>query len=316
MLVCDAPSLALALRAPMLELLIMSTMPNPRTSPSILARLAHPTWMLCIATSILLGPAALARASDGVVELSQTCAVSTGCLAGDAPGFPIVIASPGSFILTSDLDVRVATSPVDTTAIDVQTGLAGTTIDLNGFSLIGPASCSFLPPCTSTGTGQGVAGVASVKNGTVRGMGSDGVSVSGDVEGVRAIGNGGRGIAVSFGTLSRSVAAINGATGLSATNGSVESSVSSQNQSLGLSLNRSTGENLSIADNAGIEVSLSRSRLGHSLIDENGGGEVSCTDCALTGNQFSDCVGAACLGAGTIFQVPAGSNLCGNVVCP
>ena len=30
-------------------------------------------------------------ASDGVVEINQTCAITTGCFAGDASGFPVTI---------------------------------------------------------------------------------------------------------------------------------------------------------------------------------------------------------------------------------
>jgi hypothetical protein len=34
---------------------------------------------------VLAGPA---LAVDGVLEINQTCAVQTGCFAGDIPGFP------------------------------------------------------------------------------------------------------------------------------------------------------------------------------------------------------------------------------------
>ena len=33
--------------------------------------------------------AAPGAASDGVLEINQTCAVNTGCFPGDAPGFPV-----------------------------------------------------------------------------------------------------------------------------------------------------------------------------------------------------------------------------------
>jgi len=32
-----------------------------------------------------------ARASDGVLEINQTCAIQTGCFAGDTAGFPVTI---------------------------------------------------------------------------------------------------------------------------------------------------------------------------------------------------------------------------------
>ena len=43
----------------------------------------------------------LTDATDGAVELNQTCAVQTGCLADDAAGFPVTIATPGSYRLTA-----------------------------------------------------------------------------------------------------------------------------------------------------------------------------------------------------------------------
>ena len=41
------------------------------------------TW---IALLTLLAPAV--SASDGVLEINQTCALTTGCFDGDSPGFP------------------------------------------------------------------------------------------------------------------------------------------------------------------------------------------------------------------------------------
>ena len=58
------------------------------------------TWL---ALALMASPA---LAVDGVLEINQTCAVLTGCFAGDAPGFPVTMDSttPGkSFRLTSDL---------------------------------------------------------------------------------------------------------------------------------------------------------------------------------------------------------------------
>ena len=51
-----------------------------------------------------------ALASDGVIEINQTCAVQTGCIdnsggIGDTPGFPVTIEIPGSYVLTSNLVV-------------------------------------------------------------------------------------------------------------------------------------------------------------------------------------------------------------------
>jgi hypothetical protein len=54
---------------------------------------------------LLLLFAAPALASDGVLEINQTCAVETGCLAGDSPGFPVTISTAGSYRLTGSLNV-------------------------------------------------------------------------------------------------------------------------------------------------------------------------------------------------------------------
>ena len=38
-----------------------------------------------------LALAPMAYAVDGVLEINQTCAVNTGCFAGDAAAFPVTI---------------------------------------------------------------------------------------------------------------------------------------------------------------------------------------------------------------------------------
>ncbi len=80
----------------------------------------------------------VAHATDGVVEINQTCAVNTGCLPGDAAGFPVTIGESGSYRLTGDLVVPTA----GTTAIDVTT--SDVTIDFNGFGVFGPTVCTRL----------------------------------------------------------------------------------------------------------------------------------------------------------------------------
>ena len=74
--------------------------------------------------------------ADGVIEINQAC-VPTGCFDGDPAGFPVLILEPGSYRLTSNLDTR----PDTTTAIDIFADRV--TLDLNGFSVIGPQTCSY-----------------------------------------------------------------------------------------------------------------------------------------------------------------------------
>ena len=134
--------------------------------------------------------AAPALASDGVLEINQAKVIKAG-------GFPYVISQNGSYRLTSNLDVTIAADPKNTAAIEVVA--LDATIDLNGFSILGPAVCSGIPvtSCSNTGTGAGVFSLNGivVRNGTIRGMGGAGiVAIRGSVERVHVIGNGSDGI--------------------------------------------------------------------------------------------------------------------------
>src|SRR5438552_13182415 len=117
-------------------------------------------------------------AVDGVVLINQSAALAGNITPGDAPGFPVTISVSGSYRLSGNLTVPDAnTTAILITAEDVA-------IDLNGFSIIGPAVCAgfpFVTSCSPTGTGrgvdQGISGPSSttVVNGSIRGMGSDGI---------------------------------------------------------------------------------------------------------------------------------------------
>ena len=157
-------------------------------------------------------------AIDGITLIDEKAASSGKVTAGDAPGFPVTISQPGSYRLTSNLLVPdSATTAIEITANDVS-------LDLNGFSIVGPNVCTPNPTrCTySGGTGIGVMavgppGVVSpanvhVFNGTVRGMGGHGIRMLGDgtvVERVRSVSNGGPGIVVGLGSIIDSVAELN-----------------------------------------------------------------------------------------------------------
>lgn len=93
-----------------------------------------------------------AHASDGVVEINQARAIAGGVTAGDEPGFPVRLKDTGSYLLTGDLvNTDPALHVIVVEADDVN-------INLNGFSLIGPNSCSGAGAnrtCTYTGnTGE------------------------------------------------------------------------------------------------------------------------------------------------------------------
>jgi len=166
------------------------------------------------------------HAVDGVIEINQARALAGGVTPGDSPGFPVTISESGSYRLTGNLVVP----DKDTTAILVASDFV--TIDLNGFSIVGPVTCSIKPTsCTPTGgTGDGIkshhpAGSAlkhniNVRNGIIRGMGRHGIILSGvlngRIKGVTAIANGKIGLYGGHGgMIIDSVASYNGDIGLS-----------------------------------------------------------------------------------------------------
>jgi len=157
-------------------------------------------------------------AADGPVLIDQDRAIAGSITQGDDPGFPITISQPGSYRLTGNLTVP----DINTTAIEITT--SSVTIDLNGFSIIGPVVCSReTNTCPVPGSGVGIRGGdpistrgIRVTNGTVRGMGNIGIQLVGDggsVERVTAEGNAALGIAVQ-GAIVSSTASRNGGIGL------------------------------------------------------------------------------------------------------
>lgn len=127
---------------------------------------------------LLSTPAALA--ADGVLEINAACAVNSGCFAGDAAGYPVTIDSTAGshgFRLTSDLVI----SSSNTTAIQVLEN--DVSIDLSGFGILGAACVGSTTDCTPPSIGSpggrgidavGVRGL-SVQNGTISGMGREGI---------------------------------------------------------------------------------------------------------------------------------------------
>jgi hypothetical protein len=148
--------------------------------------------------SVLIGLAALpqAFAVDGVILISQTTALLGNVTPGDTPGFPVTISQPGSYRLSSNLTVPDG----NTTAIQVTS--TNVTIDLNGFSIIGPVVCTGEPVTSCNPSGASGVGIVTssnttvtVTNGTVQGMGV-GLSFSGPtrLERVSAVQNNSFGI--------------------------------------------------------------------------------------------------------------------------
>ena len=177
----------------------------------------------CVLTILLaLAPAALAV--DGIVLINQSTLANglTGCPTGGH--FPIIICQPGSYRLSGNLTVPDAnTDAIHITADNV-------TVDLNGFAILGPGA---------KGSGIGiVGGNTSVSNGTIRGMGSQGIFVTGRsrVYKILIIGNGGDGIvSIGLGLVSECISSENGGVGINVTAGIVMNNVVSENAGDGIS---------------------------------------------------------------------------------
>ncbi|HYB99398.1 MAG TPA: right-handed parallel beta-helix repeat-containing protein [Candidatus Limnocylindrales bacterium] len=175
---------------------------------SIWSKMAAVAASAAVAT-LSLPPSA--AAVDGVIEVNQASVE-----AGD--GFPIQLID-GSYRLTSNLVV-----PVGTTGVV----LSNATLDLNGFAIIGPGTCTLQVPydatsiiCTSgSGYGISIQGGSTLRNGRIRGFASGGIYTdtqyynSVTIEDVHVVGNGGPGITLYQGVVRDSHIEGNGGDGI------------------------------------------------------------------------------------------------------
>jgi hypothetical protein len=249
---------------------------------------------------LLLVLASPALASDGVLEINQTCAVQTGCFTGDTPGFPVTIAQAGSYRLTGNL-----TTPSNTTAIQVNS--QSVTIELGGFLVSGPNVCTGYPTtnCTVSFGNPGISSAQAlvvVRNGSIVGMGGSGISLTGpssEVDRVRVLGSGGAGVTLGgAGRITRSFLGGNFAAGLYADGGVM----AKDNEA------RANGA-------AGLQVQsgarLSSALIGNRSFDNIGAGiQLDNTEILVSRNVSSDNAGLAIVGGRSL-----GDNLCTGVLC-
>lgn len=156
---------------------------------------------------------AAAHAVDGVILIDQAKVLAGNVTPGDAPGFPVTISKSGSYRLSGNLVVPDAYSS------GIQVVTSNVDIDLNGFGIFGPNYCTGAPivtGCTYLNGGSGVSAPSSpfvtVRNGTVRGMGGNGLYLAGNsrAEEITASHNGNVGISVHTGVVRNCLANSNG----------------------------------------------------------------------------------------------------------
>jgi len=257
-----------------------------------------------------------AHAVDGVVEINQTRALAGGVTPSDAPGFPVTLDRPGSYRLTGSLDVSGQPAPQSVTAILVSSSFV--TLDLNGFSLVGPTTCTGSPvsACAPVGSGLGIDSLAAnfvrITNGIVRGFGNSGVLVgNGTLENLQTFGNGGSGMVImAGGAVTRCAAIGNRYWGIDGDGIIVESSRALENGNRGIEVGSGEvrhceavhNQNQGIVIGAGLALgNLSRANGLSALLATTGGGYAA--------NVLS---GTTPITGGTALGV----NVCNGAPCP
>jgi hypothetical protein len=197
---------------------------------------------------LAFGLAQAAGADEGVVEINQARALGGGVTPDDDPGFPVTLALPGTYRLTGDLVVP------DENTTGIRIDASNVTVDLNGFSILGPVVCTAGATivCTpSGGFGNGILQSfidfdnATIRDGTIRGMGSTAIFVGGNarVERMRVIGNGSQGIVTAngFATIRDCTVLNNASAGINSGPSSlVEGNVANSNGLFGISAANAT----------------------------------------------------------------------------
>ena len=251
------------------------------------------------------------------VLIDQDRALAGDITPGDAPGFPVTISQPGSYRLAGNLTV----SDSGTTAIQITAD--SVTLDLNGFSIIGPGGCTIRPTvCPAPGKGIGVQAAGEetlvprgirILNGSVRGMGLMGISIGGAgnvVERVSVYGNAGGGMSVA-GSVVQSEAGQNGSFGIIA--GTVRDSTSQENVGDGIILDGSggiaAGNVSSFNDGYGIAAPYSTVTGNTAFLNKSFGISVSCPSSVVANTIVS-------ADAGSIETHGAGCVLMNNATRP
>jgi hypothetical protein len=241
-----------------------------------------------------------AFAVDGTLLINQATVMA-------GSGFPYKITQPGSYRLSGNLVVPNS----NTTAIVIATDFV--TLDLNGFSIIGPVDCSGSFPCPGAGNGNGVTTDDShafphfnitIRNGTIQGMGNDGVFLRGDsnlVEHMNVRSNGGEGVrlfasqAFASSMARDNNAQLNGFDGIFMDTGLVAHNTADNNGFSGIFLTEGSASGNVANHNGGFGLKLR--------------GNINYFGNSLSGNTL----GAVSAISGGVNQ---GQNLCDGAACP
>lgn len=205
----------------------------------------HRTLHHTVAAVGLLAALCAASGAHAQATIDQSRAVAGGINSTDSAGFPITLTQSGHYRLTGNLVVPAGVSGIDIQGHNI-------TLDLNGFTISGPMTCSRntstrAVTCSNTPAVDtfGVRNTSAmqgttVRNGSVRGF-SRGVRLIGQarIEGVTATNNF-HALEVwtsagSAGMIVDSMAEMNGGTGLSLDRGQILRSSSSRNGWSGVS---------------------------------------------------------------------------------
>lgn len=232
-----------------------------------------------------------AYAGSGAFEINQDC-VAVGCFPGDAPGYPVTISQPGTYVLTSDI---APPGNEFTDAIEIPTATP-VDVDLRGHTIDGGSTCAGTPVVDCTALkgrsgfsigGNGIAVTVHIHDGRIRGFTEAFHALDLD------IGSKFDGLTVTDSQAGLKVQAVTPDYDIRISN-----SMFARNKLVGIG--RYTGdtrvhvENCTVAGNGanGIEAG-SESTFVNNRIDRNGGFGIACNFtgssgvCAVGGNTFS-----------------------------
>lgn len=273
-------------------------------------------------------------AVDGVLELNQA----------KVTGFPIQLNQRGAYVLTSNLLVpNLLTSAIVINVDDV-------TIDLNGFTIDGPNTCTGSgstlacgPSTSGAGITTGLTNRITIRNGFIREFGGSGISAQFSqgvhiedvtvahnrffgidagtdslISGVTAIANDGGGIRGVGGSVIRgSTASENGDRGFEVVVASIHESTATSNALEGILVDGGTVESCNVTGNegAGILAQGTESNLVGNVVRANqGNGVTASSDTRLEGNLIAENQGNGIFpGTGTTHHLLGNSILANSL---